>query len=114
MTKQFLTIHEEELKTLSVPDIARKYYESDYVKNPHLFEAFCAVSATDGHTKSLDYSNSRRKNGPHEMKNLYDVFLNIRDDEKEHWMSLCNIVQYGEMDAVDVANVRSTNGRRKT
>ena len=29
-------------------------------------------------------------------------------------MSLCNIVQYGEMDAVDEANVKSTNEREKT
>ena len=48
-----------------------------------------------------------------ELKSLYDVFLNIRDDEKEHWMSLCNIVQYGEMGAVNAAKVKSTNEKEK-
>lgn len=98
---QFLVEHEQELKTLPVPEIARKYYESDFRKNPNLFKAFCAVCKSET-------SDARSNNRPHELNNLYDVFMNIRDDEKEHWMSLCNIVQYGEMDAVDEANVKST------
>ena len=103
-------MHGEELKKLPVPEVARKYYESDLIKNPHLFEAFCAVSkAPRTHsTFTEQISNPRKDNRPHELNNLYDVFMNIRDDEREHWMSLCNMVQYGEMDAVNDANVKST------
>mmetsp|Transcript_13300 Transcript_13300/g.27542 ORF Transcript_13300/g.27542 Transcript_13300/m.27542 type:complete len:317 (+) Transcript_13300:3-953(+) len=102
---EFMAEHKEKLKTLPVPDIARKYYESDFRKNPHLFKAFCAVC-------KQQRNDPRSDNRPHELNNLYDVFMNIRDDEKEHWMSLCNIVQYGEMGAVDAASVKSTEVRK--
>ena len=108
---QFLSNYENELKALPVPDVARQYYESDYRKNPYLFDSFCAVakSPSTQSTSNDQFIIPRRDNGPREMNSLYDVFMNIRDDEREHWMSLCNIVQYGEMDAVDEVNVKSTN-----
>lgn len=103
---EFLTLHADELRTLPVPDIARKYYETDYYKNPHLFEAFCAVSkSSEGNG-----GDPRRDNRPHELNSLYDVFRNVRDDEKEHWMALCNLVQYDDLSAVEEHKVKSTEG----
>jgi hypothetical protein len=34
------------------------------------------------------------------LNSLYDVFVCIRDDEKEHWKTLCHLVQYDQMSAV--------------
>ena len=28
------------------------------------------------------------------LDSLYDVFVNVRNDEKHHWETLCNLVQY--------------------
>jgi len=108
---EFLTLHEDELRALPVPEIARKYYEADYHKNPYLFKAFCAVSKNpECHSEK---SSPRTENQPHELHSLYDVFRNIRDDEKEHWMSLCNLVQDDDMGAVDEANVQGTKGKNQ-
>lgn len=97
--------HGERLKTQPVPDIARKYYEVD---NPFLFDLFCTVKskATDGDSDS-DTSVTYSERRP-ELSTLYDVFINIRDDEKEHWKTLCNLVQYNDMNAVDATDVQST------
>merc|ERR1719453_2370366 len=80
----FLTKNEAKLKTLPVPDIARAYYEED---NPYLFDKFCTVK--DG---SDDMSSRRPR-----LESLYDVFVNVRDDEREHWKTLCNLVQFDTM-----------------
>jgi ubiquinol oxidase len=93
----YLKNHEKMLKGLPVPDIARKYYESD---NPFLFDLFCTVK-----DKNQDGTYSERRP---ELKTLYDVFTNIRDDEREHWKTLCNLVQFDDMNAVDASVVQST------
>jgi len=82
----FLSRKGEELKTLPVPDIARKYYEED---NPFLFDLFCTVPerGEDG-----EFSKRRPR-----LNSLYDVFVNVRNDEREHWKTLCNLVQYENM-----------------
>lgn len=67
---QFLTEHADKLKSQPVPDIARKYYERD---NPFLFDLFCTV-------KSQAVSNERVRLV--RLETLYDVFVNIRDDER--------------------------------
>ena len=82
----FLTKNEAKLKTLPVPDVARQYYEID---DPYLFDKFCTVK--DG---GEGFSNRRPK-----LESLYDVFVNVRDDEKEHWKTLCNLVQFDSMEA---------------
>ena len=74
---KFLKEHEAKLKSMPVPDIARKYYESD---NPFLFDLFCTVPEPDD-------SGTFRERRP-KLETLYDVFVNIRDDEKEHWKTL--------------------------
>jgi ubiquinol oxidase len=100
-----LAEYETKLKEQPVPDMARKYYERD---NPFLFELFCTVKsrslqASDGTTNL--YTNRVR---PLQLNNLYDVFCNIREDEHEHWKTLCNLVQFNDMNAVDATEVKST------
>ena len=59
-----------------------------------------------------DLSHRRRDgNRPHELSTLYDVFRNVRDDEKEHWMALCNLVQHDDIVAVDSLHIHSTKAR---
>lgn len=93
----YLTNHEEMLKSRPVPTIAYKYYVED---NPFLFDLFCTVKENVGEE---GYSSRRP-----ELNTLYDVFVNIRDDEKEHWKTLCNLVQYGEMQGVPNSQTKST------
>jgi len=93
----FLRDYGEMLKKEPVPEIAHKYYERD---NPFLFDLFCTVK-----DKNVDGSYSARRP---RLNSLYDVFVNIRDDEKEHWKTLCNLVQFDDMNAIDAADVKST------
>lgn len=93
----YLTNHEELLKSRPVPTIAYKYYVED---NPFLFDLFCTVKEN---VDEEGYSSRRP-----ELNTLYDVFVNIRDDEKEHWKTLCNLVQYGEMQGVPNSQTKST------
>jgi ubiquinol oxidase len=94
---KFTVEYEERLKNMPVPTIAAKYYEQD---NPFLFDLFCTVK-----NKDVDGAYSARRP---ELKSLYDVFINIRDDEREHWKTLCNLVQFDDMNAVDATEVEST------
>jgi len=87
---KFLGEHEARLKGLPVPEIARKYYERD---NPFLFDLFCTVPEADGETG--EFSARRPK-----LESLYDVFVNVRNDEREHWKTLCNLVQFDNMEGV--------------
>jgi len=81
----YLKREEATLKTLPVPDIARAYYEE---QDPYLFDKFCTVK--DG---ADEFSLRRPK-----LESLYDVFVNVRNDEKEHWKTLCNLVQFDSME----------------
>ena len=94
---KFTANYEDRLKKEPVPEIARKYYERD---NPFLFDLFCTVKS-----KSEEGTYSQRRP---QLSSLYDVFVNIRDDEREHWKTLCNLVQYDDMNAVDASEVQST------
>jgi len=93
----YLTKYEDMLKQMPVPDIARKYYIED---NPYMFDQFCTVK-----DKSDDGGFSARRPN---LSSLYDVFVNVRDDEKEHWKTLCNLVQYNDMQGVDSKKVQPT------
>ncbi|XP_010538743.1 PREDICTED: ubiquinol oxidase 4, chloroplastic/chromoplastic [Tarenaya hassleriana] len=64
---KFLKAHGEELKNLPAPEIAVKYYTGGDL---YLFDEFQTSKAP----------NTRRP----KIENLYDVFLNVRDDEAEH------------------------------
>jgi len=96
---KFTAEYEDRLKKEPVPDVARKYYELD---NPFLFDLFCTVK-----NKSEQVEGKYSERRP-QLESLYDVFVNIRDDEKEHWQTLCNLVQYDDMNAVDASEVQST------
>ena len=93
----FLKNHGDRLKKMPVPEVAHKYYELD---NPFLFDLFCTVKemGADG-----NFSARRPK-----LESLYDVFVNVRDDEREHWKTLCNLVQYDNMQGCDASDVKST------
>jgi len=96
----FLKNHGDRLKRMPVPDIALKYYELD---NPFLFDLFCTVKEANA---DGTFSNRRPK-----LESLYDVFVNVRDDEREHWKTLCNLVQYDSMQGCDASDVKSTEPR---
>mmetsp|Transcript_34406 Transcript_34406/g.46046 ORF Transcript_34406/g.46046 Transcript_34406/m.46046 type:complete len:331 (-) Transcript_34406:76-1068(-) len=94
---KFLTEYEDKLKGMPVPPIAKKYYVED---NPFLFDLFCTVKDKD---EQGNFSQRRPQ-----LETLYDVFVNIRDDEREHWKTLCNLVQYDDMQGVENKMVVST------
>jgi len=98
----FVANHETMLKAKPVPSIARKYYEED---NPFLFDLYCTVpdDPEDETVVEGPCSSKRPK-----LESLYDVFVCIREDEKEHWKTLCNLVQFDAMDAVFSNAVKST------
>jgi ubiquinol oxidase len=95
---KFLKEHAEMLKAKPVPPIAKKYYVDD---NPFLFDLFCTVKDVDEEGK---FSARRPK-----LDTLYDVFVNVRDDEREHWKTLCNLVQYNDMQGVPNKQVKGTS-----
>mmetsp|Transcript_9216 Transcript_9216/g.26325 ORF Transcript_9216/g.26325 Transcript_9216/m.26325 type:complete len:350 (-) Transcript_9216:5467-6516(-) len=97
---KYLEEHEEMLKSMPVPDVARKYYVDD---NPFLFDLFCTVKEVD---EDGNFSARRPQ-----LESLYDVFVNVRDDEKEHWKTLCNLVQYGDMQGCASSMVKPTEPR---
>ena len=98
----FLKENAAELKALPVPAIARKYYEED---NPFLFDLFCTVKEPDADGQ---FSERRPR-----LDSLYDVFVNVRNDEREHWKTLCNLVQYDDMQGVTGSIVQSTQAAPK-
>mmetsp|Transcript_21404 Transcript_21404/g.28121 ORF Transcript_21404/g.28121 Transcript_21404/m.28121 type:complete len:324 (+) Transcript_21404:98-1069(+) len=93
----YLTEYADTLKTKPVPPIAQKYYVED---NPFLFDLFCTVKDKD---EDGMYSARRPK-----LESLYDVFVNVRDDEREHWKTLCNLVQFDDMQGIENSKVQST------
>lgn len=94
--------YEGMLKTKPVPAIATKYYVED---NPFMFDQFCTVK-----NKNDDGTFSQRRP---KLETLYDVFVNVRDDEREHWKTLCNLVQFGDMQGVENKMVQSTKAKAK-
>ena len=82
--------------------LLQKYYVED---NPFLFDLFCTVKDKD---EDGNFSARRPK-----LETLYDVFVNVRDDEKEHWKTLCNLVQYNDMQGVENKLVQGTKAAPK-
>lgn len=101
----FLTEYADKLKGMPVPAIARKYYVED---NPYMFDQFCTVKEKEV-KEGKEVFSARRPT----LDSLYDVFVNVRDDEKEHWKTLCNLVQFGDMQAIPAEFVESTKPRPK-
>eukprot|EP00934_Nitzschia_sp_Nitz4_P001580 Nitzschia sp. Nitz4//scaffold52_size167869//153583//154464//NITZ4_002297-RA/size167869-processed-gene-0.139-mRNA-1//-1//CDS//3329554098//1580//frame0 len=101
----FLKEHADRLKTMPVPEIARQYYE---VGNPCFFDQFSTVPSKEENRNRL---TGHRIRPP--LQSLYDVFVLVRDDEKEHWRTLCNLVQFQEMNAVNATQVQATEPNPK-
>ncbi|XP_051128382.1 ubiquinol oxidase 4, chloroplastic/chromoplastic [Andrographis paniculata] len=74
---KFIKAQKDELKRLPAPEVAVKYYTGGDL---YLFDEF----------QTSRPPNTRRP----KIENLYDVFLNIRDDEAEHCktMKACQVV----------------------
>ena len=114
----FLTRRSDELRTMPVPRIAREYYEAD---NPFLFDLVsqtcriddtaavgtAASTITAATATAEDLSDADACPRRPQLKSLYDVFVCVRNDEREHWESLCSLVQRGELVA-GVDGLRST------
>ncbi len=73
---QHLTNHEAELKTQSAPQVAIDYYRDGDL---YMFEE----------TQFTSVHQFRRP----KVDNLYDVFVNIRDDEGEHVKTMASLQQ---------------------
>jgi ubiquinol oxidase len=99
----YLKKYEDNLKSQPVPAIARKYYVED---NPFMFDQFCTVKEIGNGDNTF---SARRPT----LNTLYDVFVNVRDDEREHWKTLCNLVQYQDMQGCENSQVRSTEPKPK-
>jgi ubiquinol oxidase len=95
----FLGRRGAELQGLPVPRVAREYYEAD---DKFLFDLVSQSCRTD----RIDIADGcpRRPN----LQTLYDVFVCIRNDEKEHWESLCTLVQRGSFDDEGDSPIQST------
>ncbi|KAL4185018.1 hypothetical protein AMTRI_Chr10g3910 [Amborella trichopoda] len=77
---KFITLKGEELKSLPAPEVAIKYYtEGDL----YLFDEFQTSRAPC----------TRRP----KVENLYDVFVNIRDDEAEHCKTMKACQTHGNL-----------------
>uniref|UniRef100_A0A7R9ULZ6 Alternative oxidase n=1 Tax=Diacronema lutheri TaxID=2081491 RepID=A0A7R9ULZ6_DIALT len=106
---KYLREHEAALRAAPVPPIAKKYYEDD---NPFLFDLFCTVSDTAALSQTaegdggVELGSECPRQRP-TLRSLYDVFVNVRDDEREHWKTLCNLVQFDNMEGAGGV-VRST------
>jgi ubiquinol oxidase len=95
---EFLKSNEEELKKLPPPKAAVEYYEKsdlglfDSFHNGAFQEAMTANELPVEKAKGADgASRSAWERRRPILKNLYDVFVNIRDDEKEHVETMDNL-----------------------
>ncbi|KAG9455104.1 hypothetical protein H6P81_008008 [Aristolochia fimbriata] len=77
---KFITVQGEELKKLPAPEIAVKYYTGGDL---YLFDEF----------QTARVPNTRRP----KIENLYDVFVNIRDDEAEHCKTMKACQDHGNL-----------------
>ena len=73
---EYLNIHEAELKALPAPQIAIDYYRDGDL---YMFEEFQTTPGREFRRPRVD--------------NLYDVFVNIRDDEGEHVKTMTALQQ---------------------
>lgn len=78
---KYLQCNAEWLKTQPAPAIAKQYYES---QDMYLFDSF--------HT-AVPAAEVRRP----QITTLYDTFVNIRDDEKQHASTMQSLVDFGHV-----------------
>ncbi|KAJ3678433.1 hypothetical protein LUZ60_002236 [Juncus effusus] len=77
---KFIKLQEEELKKLPAPEVAIKYYMNEDL---YLFDEF----------QTERVPSSRKPI----IENLYDVFMNIRDDEAEHCKTMKACQTHGNL-----------------
>uniref|UniRef100_A0A1E5WA56 Ubiquinol oxidase n=1 Tax=Dichanthelium oligosanthes TaxID=888268 RepID=A0A1E5WA56_9POAL len=77
---KFLKLHEEELKKLPAPEAALNYYLNEDL---YLFDEFQTARVPCSRRPKID--------------NLYDVFVNIRDDEAEHCKTMKACQTHGNL-----------------
>ncbi|TKY72210.1 Ubiquinol oxidase 4 [Spatholobus suberectus] len=77
---KFIKVQGEELKKMPAPEVAVNYYTGDDL---YLFDEF----------QTSRVPNSRRP----KIENLYDVFVNIRDDEAEHCKTMKACQTHGNL-----------------
>ncbi|KAB1221791.1 Ubiquinol oxidase 4, chloroplastic/chromoplastic [Morella rubra] len=87
---KFIKAQGGELEKLPAPEIAVKYYTGDdlYLFGYDISYAFCADEF-----QTARVPNTRRP----KIENLYDVFLNIRDDEAEHCKTMKACQTHGNL-----------------
>ncbi|KAG7337780.1 alternative oxidase-domain containing protein [Nitzschia inconspicua] len=88
----FLANFETQLQQLPVPDVAIDYYER---KNPYWLHLLLDNNQPIDEQQQQQQQQQQNHRRRQPMTSLYDTFCHIRDDEKEHWTSLCRLVQYG-------------------
>ena len=72
---EFIHSHGDELKLEAAPEIAKIYYSDKYMND---------ACRSPGDISDKEYVQ--------EVKSLYDVFCNIRADEKEHASTMSNLL----------------------
>ncbi|XP_062227071.1 ubiquinol oxidase 4, chloroplastic/chromoplastic-like isoform X1 [Phragmites australis] len=77
---KFLKLHEEELKRLPAPEAAINYYLNEDL---YMFDEFQTARVPCSRRPKID--------------NLYDVFVNIRDDEAEHCKTMKACQTHGNL-----------------
>ncbi|KAF8769207.1 hypothetical protein HU200_006710 [Digitaria exilis] len=107
---KFLKLHEEELKRLPAPEAALNYYLNEDL---YLFDEFqtarvpCSRRPIIGESATLDIELTLLFLGHRSLSahcfpysiadNLYDVFVNIRDDEAEHCKTMKACQTHGNL-----------------
>uniref|UniRef100_A0A7S4BIR9 Alternative oxidase n=2 Tax=Chrysotila carterae TaxID=13221 RepID=A0A7S4BIR9_CHRCT len=93
----FLERKADELKLLPVPPIAREYYDSP-----------TSFPFTMSYLPNSEDQGETTGRGRPPMQSLYDVFVNVRDDEAEHWQTLCSLVQYDSLPSTPELKLEAT------
>lgn len=101
---EFFEQNETALKAIPPPLVALNYYKGGDL---YIFDAF---QSSNGYSAALNESEARRP----PCNNLYDVFVNIRDDEIEHakTMSACqdNSIAIDLQNAAGMLNIAEEQG----
>jgi ubiquinol oxidase len=98
----FIAVNAESLRQVDVPPIARTYYEG---AQPPPLDVYGDGDAARRYACAEEPASSPR------MESLYDVFVRIRDDETEHWQTLCSLVQCNSMLQNECAAARRSASR---
>ena len=100
----FLRENEDELRRQPVPEVARRYYEGDDLMNHYMLhgdDARAARPAPPAAARPPPRARRKRR----KLRTLYDVFLEVRDDEGAHWDMLAHLVSYDALEAPEGCEV---------